>query len=124
MMSRCYSMNDKRYPLYGGRGISVTPKWHNFLGFWKDMQDGYENNLTLDRINTDGNYEPKNCRWATWKDQQRNRRDTFIVCYKGRELPLRMLCEEKGVNYMMVYLRLKRYGWDIEKALSKMSRRI
>ena len=122
MMSRCYSPNDKKYPLYGGRGIRVVKRCHTFINFWEDMKHGYNNTLTLDRINTNGNYSPKNCRWATWKQQQRNRNDTLYVNYKGNRVMLRELCEGKAVDYMLVYQRIKLYGWSLEKSLTIPSR--
>lgn len=122
MMSRCYSLNDKRYPIYGGRGIEVVPRWHSFVGFWEDMEEGYSDVLTLDRKDTNGNYSKENCRWTTWQEQQRNRRDTLNVEYKGEKLTLRKLCEDKGTDYMTVYQRVKLYGWNLERALSTPSR--
>lgn len=73
MMTRCYNKADYHYVWYGSRGISVCPQWHKFEGFFKDM--GLKpKQLSLDRINNDGNYEPSNCRWATHKQQCNNRR--------------------------------------------------
>ena len=78
MMSRCYNANNPAYDRYGGRGIRVEERWHNFNLFVEDMglrPDG----MTLDRFpNNDGNYERGNCRWATWKQQNNNRRPRRI----------------------------------------------
>ena len=76
MQQRCENPNHNRYHLYGGRGISICPEWRNdFCTFYNwAMQHGYEETLTIDRINPDGNYEPQNCRWATVSEQNRNRR--------------------------------------------------
>lgn len=74
MHERCRNPNCKAYPNYGGRGIRVCERWNSFAVFWGDMAAGYQSGLTLDRVNNDGNYEPGNCRWATWKVQIHNRR--------------------------------------------------
>lgn len=122
MMSRCYSPKDKRYSHYGGRGIKVTPKWHKFINFWNDMKDGYADNLTLDRIDNNGDYNKKNCRWVTWSIQERNRQDALKVKYKGKIYPLKDLCEKFNKSYIMVWIRIFRHNWSIEKALTIPSR--
>lgn len=74
MKTRCFNINSKSFDRYGGRGISVCNDWKdNFIAF-KDwaLQNGYKDNLSIDRINNDGNYEPSNCRWTTQKVQARN----------------------------------------------------
>lgn len=76
MKDRCYREKNSKYHLYGGRGIKVCDEWkNNFVAFYEwAMENGYNDNLTLDRIDCDGNYEPANCRWATVTEQNRNRR--------------------------------------------------
>ena len=75
MNKRCYNENDPRYKWYGARGIFVCPEWrHDFAQFLRDMGPKPSPKHSIDRINNDGNYEPRNCRWATWKQQQNNRR--------------------------------------------------
>lgn len=76
MIDRCRRKNNHAYKYYGGRGIKVCDEWlENYLVFkeWA-INNGYQNNLTIDRINVNGNYEPDNCRWITIQDQQRNKR--------------------------------------------------
>lgn len=73
MKDRCLNPKHKQYKDYGGRGIQICERWLKLENFFKDMGER-PSGLTLDRINNDGNYEPSNCKWATWKEQQNNRR--------------------------------------------------
>ena len=81
MVDRCCKLSDPAYPLYGGRGITVCDEWRNdFMQFYTwSINNGWEDGLTLDRINNDGNYEPINCQFTTMKWQSRNRRTTRYV---------------------------------------------
>jgi hypothetical protein len=84
MRSRCYRPNDKCYDLYGGRGIIVCEEWLNdYDKFFDDMGECPEK-MSLDRIDSNGNYELTNCRWATMKDQQNNRRNNIILTFDGK----------------------------------------
>jgi hypothetical protein len=75
MRQRCSNPNNRYWRIYGGRGIKVCERWQKFANFLEDMGDKPAG-LTLDRIDPNGNYEPGNCRWATWKEQRNNRSST------------------------------------------------
>jgi hypothetical protein len=84
MKKRCYNTNNPDFVYYGHRGIKVCEEWHEFAPFheWA-MANGYKDNLTLDRIDNDGDYEPMNCRWATRKEQAEHRRPLGTVIKNG-----------------------------------------
>jgi hypothetical protein len=86
MKKRCYNQRAKRYLDYGGRGITVCDDWHSFIIFrdWA-LFNGYKDNLSIDRINVNGNYEPSNCQWATIKKQANNKTDNRILQFRGVE---------------------------------------
>ena len=118
---RCYNKNCKRYKDYGGRGIVMCDEWldsdvgfDNFCDWAKSH--GYEDNLTIERVDVDGNYCPENCIWITRIEQARNKRDTIRVTYNGIEKPLIAWCEELGLCYDSTHERIKDLGWSVERA--------
>jgi len=119
MKQRCLNTNDKNYPNYGGRRITVCDGWANeFEGFmnWA-LLSGYTDKLTIDRKNNDGNYEPQNCRWATIKDQANNRRSSRIITYKGISHTASEWANSLCINYATFESR--RYaGWTIDKIIN------
>lgn len=83
MFSRCNNQNTPGYKNYGGRGIRVCIRWHDFENFIEDMGCRPPGDMSIDRINVNGNYEPGNCRWATRKQQARNKTNTVYLTYDG-----------------------------------------
>ena len=117
MKKRCYDPNSAGYASYGGRGITVCEKWMQFGGFAEDMGERPDG-TTLDRINVDGHYEPGNCRWATAKEQQRNRRDNIMVAFDGQTMCIADWADAIGINRHTLHSRIFRYGWPVEKAMT------
>lgn len=118
MMSRCYNPNSEKYARYGGRGIAVCEEWRKNFEPFRDWSfiNGYSANLTIDRINCDGNYEPGNCRWTDQKTQQRNRSTNRRFEINGEILCLSEISERTGVNYNTLKTRLS-HGLCIEDAM-------
>lgn len=119
MKNRCYNTNTERFKDYGGRGISICEEWRNdFKSFYNwSMSNGYKEGLTIDRINNDGNYEPKNCRWVEIKIQNRNARSNHLITYKNETRCISEWVEITGISRSVITNRLK-YGWDIERIFS------
>ena len=110
MKSRCYREKDTRYHRYGGRGIIVCDEWKNdFIAFhnWA-MNNGYQEELTIDRIDIDGNYEPSNCRWATIKEQCNNRSTNILITIGNSTRNLTEWCDIFNVDYKKVHARYVR----------------
>lgn len=120
MKNRCYNKNEPRYSDYGGRGIKVCDEWKNdFTAFYNwAIANDYKEDLTIDRIDVNGNYEPSNCRWATMKEQQRNRRNNRIIEYNGKSHCVAEWGEILGINDNLIRTRLF-LGWDANDALKK-----
>lgn len=120
MKSRCYREKDISYPNYGGRGIKVCDEWlHSFEAFrdWA-LANGYRDNLTIDRKNPNGNYEPSNCRWQNSKQQANNRRSNkYLVC-DGKRLTYAEWADLYGITERTISRRIAA-GWDAERAIKE-----
>lgn len=120
MKSRCYNKNKIEYKNYGARKILVCKEWkENFINFYNwAINNGYKDNLTIDRINNNGNYEPSNCRWVTNKEQSYNRRTNHLICFEGKILTLTEWAKIYNIKPATLWARIK-YKWDIKRALTQ-----
>lgn len=107
--NRCLNPKASNYERYGGRGISICDEWKNDFKSFYDwaMSHGYQNGLTIDRIDNNGNYEPSNCRWATRKEQQNNTRRNRIFTYEGVSHSIVEWSRILNVNYETLRYRIK-----------------
>ena len=116
MIQRCTDPNTACFPRYGGRGISVCERWADFQRFLDDIGERPAG-ASIERIDNAKGYEPGNCRWATPKEQARNRRSTRLLTHAGRTQPVAAWAEEYGLPGTVLGKRLDR-GWRIEDALA------
>lgn len=118
MISRCESPNNENYKNYGQRGISVCSEWKSVLNFYNwANENGYKIGLTIDRIDTNGNYEPNNCRWATPKEQSNNRRNNVLIEHNGVTKTIAAWSYELGGCPHLIGQRIGN-GWSIERAIT------
>ena len=122
--SRCQDVNSHAYKHYGGRGITVCDEWRdNFQAFYDwAMSSGYKEGLTLDRIDNNKGYSPKNCRWITVKEQSNNRRSNRFLLFRGERKTVSQWADDIGITKETLYKRLA-HGWSIEKTLSTPTRK-
>lgn len=115
MRTRCNNPRRREYQRYGGRGIRVCDRWDSYELFLADMGEA-PSGATLDRVDNDGNYEPGNCRWATYQENARHTRRSRMLTVDGVTAPLAHWCESRGVKYTLIRDRLK-LGWSHEDAV-------
>ena len=115
MLQRCENEKNPHYKSYGARGIIVCDQWKIYANFLKDM-GVRPKNTTLDRIDNDGNYELKNCRWATSKQQSRNHSRNLTFVINGEQKTLIDWCEQHQIKYKTAHARI-RCGFSIEESL-------
>jgi hypothetical protein len=118
MKARCDNKKDMHYKNYGGRGITYDSKWATFGGFWNDMRDGYISNLTIDRVNNDGNYCKENCKWSTRGEQNTNQRQNVFIKYNNTVDTVTGWARRLGISRATLDYRIK-HGWSIQKSFSK-----
>ncbi len=116
MIDRCTNPNNKDYHNYGGRGITVCKRWMKFTNFLEDMP-GWESGLQIDRIDNNKGYCKSNCRWATPKEQQKNKRNNRLETYDGAIQCVSAWAEEYQISYSTLSKRLYKYNWSVEKSL-------
>lgn len=118
MKSRCENPNNNAYKHYGGRGIKVCQRWsESFNNFISDMGLRPGAKYSIDRIDNNGDYEPGNCRWATWREQQNNRRNNVYHFYNGERITEAILARKTGVDIHLIRKRM-RHGKTLEQAIA------
>ncbi len=113
--SRCYIKTATGYENYGGRGIKVADEWHTFEQFYKDMGDRPSPRHSIDRIDVNGWYGPKNCKWATRKEQGLNKRTNTLITADGETMCVTEWAQRINVSESAIRSRIKR-GWDLKSA--------
>lgn len=117
MLQRCGNPKTQKYTAYGGRGITVCAEWSSFEQFYKDMGPRPSKDHSIDRIDNNGNYCKENCRWATRKEQQNNKRSNRMLTCKGETHALTQWAAELGISLDGLRWRLKQ-GWSDEDAVT------
>ena len=120
MRDRCNNPKNYAYERYGGRGVSICEDWNlDFFSFrqWA-LQNGYNDELSIERIDVNGNYEPSNCRWATAQEQADNKTCNILITIGDRTQNLQQWCDEYGIKRSTVNTRVRLCGWDYERAIT------
>ena len=117
---RCYCKNNKDYKNYGARGIKVCEEWKNdFMSFYNwSMAHDYADDLTIDRIDVNGNYEPSNCRWVTPKEQARNRRNNKFITYNNETHCISEWAEKIGIPRKCLEHRIRNWS-DLDRIFNR-----
>lgn len=119
MKARCLNPKNPAYARYGGRGLGFDPRWTGFKNFANDMADSYKDGLTLERIDNNKGYSKENCRWATHKEQNNNKRNNNFVFFHGLTKTLPQWAEFLGIKSSTIRQRYYVYGWTIERCFTK-----
>lgn len=120
MIKRCYSPKNISRKYYKDKGIRVCDDWlKDYKNFesWA-LAHGYKDDLTIERVNVNGNYCPENCKWATYKEQQNNTSRNRLIAYAGQTHTLKQWSEITGISYHALHHRLVRDNWSTERALT------
>lgn len=118
MKNRVNNPNQTEYKNYGGRGIKICAEWYSYENFrdWS-LSNGYDDTLTLDRINVNGNYSPENCRWVGKIVQANNKTNNHFLTYNGKTQTLTQWEKETGIRRQTIDDRIKS-GWSVKDALN------
>ena len=117
MINRCHNPKNYSYHKYGGQGIKVCERWRRFENFYTDLGDPPPG-FTIERRNGSQGYFPDNCQWASYTEQNRNRKNSDFLTHAGRTLCLSEWAKETGIGLTTLWYRLYKSGWPIEKALT------
>lgn len=118
MLYRCFDPRCKTFKNYGAKGITVCDRWKNsFAAFLEDMGERPSSAHSIERIHQEAGYEPGNCRWATRREQGKNRTNNVRLTLDGRTMILADWSRELGINYLTLLQRVRR-GWDDRKVLT------
>jgi hypothetical protein len=119
MKRRCSNSHDTAYGDYGGRGITVCEEWGRFEPFYEwARENGYQEGLTIERVNNNAGYEPSNCVWATQAVQNRNMRSNIILDFHGQRIKLIEWADSLGIPADIFHTRVRR-GWSAERVLTQ-----
>ncbi len=123
MKQRCLNKKNNDYKYYGVKGIKVCKRWLKFENFYKDMGKRPVG-TSLDRINNNLGYYKKNCKWSTAKEQANNRTSNRLLTFNGKTQNITQWANNLGIRSGLLYSRIDKLGWDIEKALTTKKRKI
>lgn len=118
IIQRCKNKNNNRYESYGGKGIDIAQEWLDYDAFktWA-LENGYQDNLSIDRIDNSLGYYPDNCRWIEMKDQAGNKTTNHIISVDGEEMTIAKASEIYNIPYCTLWARICVYGWPVERAV-------
>lgn len=121
MKTRCYNKNSRAYQMYGAKGIVICDKWKNDYKefFHWAMTHGYDDSLTLDRIDNAKGYSPDNCRWVTFADQNRNKKNNVWIEHDGKKMVLSDWAKELGITISPLRERIQRHGIEVALSMKK-----
>ena len=121
MKNRCYTPSHHSYNNYGGRGINVCDEWKNSSDAFIEwaLDNGYSDDMTIERIDVNNDYCPENCTWIPANKQQRNRRFCQYYTYNSKTMNLMDWCTELGLPYKLVHNRIHKMGWSFERAITE-----